>query len=464
MAERLPKDLLTMVGAILLGVFLVQMDSTMVNIALESLRRDFRADLGTVQWVSAAYLLAMAAVIPVAGWAIDRVGARTAWLSSLAFFTLGSLLCGLSWSAGSLIAMRVVQGIGGGMLMALFQTILARRAGGRQVGQVMALIGIPLLLGPVLGPVLGGVLVDGLGWRWIFLVNLPICLVAAWAAARVIPAGRDFPPVRLDLLGLVLLSPALAGIVWGFTRAGTDGHFGFPTVAVLVIGLVMLAWFVRHALRVAEPVVDLRLFRQRAFAASAAAMFLAMVALIATLLLIPLYYQQVHGFTPLHAGLLLAPQGVGSAVGLLLAGPLIERFGVRRVAVTGALLMLGTTLALTQLSAGTSQWVLIPLTTLGGAGFGSVVVSAQSGIYTGLLPESVPHATTAVRVFQQIGSSFGVAVLAVALQRNAIVAGSLAAGFGATFWWAAGAAALMLIPIALMRAPSEIPDKSPAAV
>src|SRR4051794_2805459 len=144
---RLPKDLIALVGAILLGVFLVQMDSTMVNIALESFRRDFHADLGTVQWVSAAYLLAMAAVIPVAAWAIDRFGTRSAWLTSLALFTLGSLLCGLAWSAGSLIAMRVVQGVGGGMLMPLFQTILARRAAGQQFGRVMAMVGTPLLLG-----------------------------------------------------------------------------------------------------------------------------------------------------------------------------------------------------------------------------------------------------------------------------------------------------------------------------
>ncbi|MCU7726938.1 multidrug efflux MFS transporter [Actinoplanes sp. KI2] len=469
MAERLPRDLLALVGAILLGVFLVQMDSTMVNIALESFRRDFHADLPTVQWISAAYLLAMAAVIPVAGWAIDRLGARTAWLASLALFTAGSLLCGLAWSAGSLIAMRVVQGAGGGMLLPLFQTILARRAAGRQLGQVMALIGIPLLLGPVLGPVLGGVLVDGLGWRWIFLVNLPICLLAAGAAARVLPGGRGSRPARLDVLGLALLSPALAAIVWGLSSAGADGRFGAATVAVPVAGLLLLAWFVRHALRVAEPVVDLRLFGRRAFAASSAAMFLAMVALIGTLLLIPLYYQQVHGFTPLHAGLLLAPQGAGSAIALSVAGRWTERFGVRPVAVAGVLLMLATTLALTQLTAGTSQWVLVPLIALSGAGFGTLVVSAQAGTYADLSPDLVPHATTAVRVFQQVGSSFGVAVLAVALQRNAAGAGSLAAAFGATFWWAFGAAALTLIPVMLMRGSprtgdrSADPEKAPAA-
>ncbi|GAA2391809.1 MDR family MFS transporter [Dactylosporangium salmoneum] len=455
MAEKLPRDLLALVGAILLGVFLVQMDSTMVNIALESFRRDFHADLGTVQWVSAAYLLAMSAVIPVAGWAIDRFGARTAWLTSLALFTLGSVLCGLAWSAGSLIAMRVVQGLGGGMLMPLFQTILVRRAGRQQLGAVMALVGAPLLLGPVLGPMLGGVLVEGPGWRWIFLINLPICLLAAWAAARVIPVERIERPARLDALGLALLSPALVGIVWSFSRAGTSGGFGSSvTLLSLATGLALLVAFVVHALRTREPVVDLRLFRDRNFAASSLLMFLAMVALLGTLLLIPLYYQQVHGFSPLHAGLLLAPNGIGSALSLTLAGKLTERVGLRPVAVTGGILLLVVALGLTRLSADTSQWVLAPLVLLGGAGFGAMLVPAQAGVYGELPPSAMPHATTAVRVFQQVGGSFGVAILAVTLQRNAAGARSVADlghAFGATAWWAVGAAALALLPALLLR-------------
>jgi EmrB/QacA subfamily drug resistance transporter len=455
MAEKLPKDLLALAGAILLGVFLVQMDSTMVNIALESFRRDFAADLGTVQWVSAAYLLAMSAVIPVAGWAIDRFGARTAWLASLGLFTLGSLLCGSAWSAGSLIAMRVVQGLGGGMLMPLFQTILARRSAGSQLGTVMAMVGTPLLLGPVLGPILGGVLVDGPGWRWIFLVNLPVCLVAAWAAARVMPAERVGPTARLDVLGLALLSPALVGLVWGLSRAGTDRF----TLGLLAAGLALLAGFVAHALRHrnrtgAAPIVDLRLFRDRNFAAATVLMFVAMVALLGTLLLIPLYYQQVHGYSPLHAGLLLAPHGVGSAISLMLAGRLTTRLGARPVAVTGAILLLASALSLTQLSASTSQWVLAPLVALAGAGFGAMLVPAQAGVYGSVPAASMPHATTAVRVFQQVGGSVGVAVLVMALQHNAASAHTsqqLGHAFGATCWWSAGAAALAIVPALLLR-------------
>lgn len=455
MAEKLPRSLLALIGATLLGVFLVQMDSTMVNIALESLRRDFDADLSVIQWVSTSYGLAMAAMIPVAGWAIDRFGSRAAWLGSLALFTLGSLLCGLAWSAESLIAMRVVQGIGGGMLLPLFQTILARQADGRQLGKVMAMIGVPMLLGPVLGPVLGGILVSGAGWRWIFLVNLPICAVAAWAAARFLPADEP-QRARLDVRGLLLLSPGLVAVIWGLSRIADDGGLATATLTGVVGGVALLAGFIVHALRAENPIVDLRLFAGRDFTASTILMFLAMVALIGNILLIPLYYQQVHGYTPLHAGLLLAPNGLGSALALTFAGRFMTRFGPRKVALTGALLLLGVALALTQLTAGTSQWLLFALIGLGGAGFGAVLVPAQAGVYGGRPRNEVPHATTAARVFQQVGASVGVTVLAVALQRSSVgvrSAEALGLAFGHTFWWTAGAAALLLIAATLLRQP-----------
>ncbi|MFI1995156.1 MDR family MFS transporter [Actinoplanes sp. NPDC020271] len=457
MAEKIPRSLLALIGATLLGVFLVQMDSTMVNIALESLRRDFGADLGTVQWVSTSYLLTMAAMIPVAGWAIDRLGSRAAWLGALAVFTLGSLLCGLAWSAESLIAMRVVQGVGGGMLLPLFQTIIARQARGQELGRVMAMIGVPMLLGPVLGPVLGGVIVDGPGWRWIFLVNLPICAAAVWAAARVLPREHPSRPAPLDVTGLALLSPALVAVVWSLSRIGDDGGLGPATLVTAVGGVILLAGFVRHALRAAEPIVDLRLFAGRDFTAASIMMFLAMAALVGNILLIPLYYQRVHGFTPLHAGLLLAPNGLGSAVSLTLAGRLMSRVGPRAVALTGSLVLLGVALAFTQLTTGTSQWLLLSVLTLNGVGFGAVLVPAQSGVYGGQPRAAVPHATTAARVFQQVGASVGVTVVILALRHSAAGAhtpDTLATAFGHAFRWTATAAALITLPALYLRRPA----------
>jgi MFS family permease len=258
---------------------------------------------------------------------------------------------------------------------------------------------------------------------------------------------------------LLLLSAALVGLVYGLSQAGSDGVGAGSAILSIVAGTVSLAGFVAYALRATAPILDLRLFRDRDFAAGTTLMFLVMVALLGTLLLLPLYYQQVHGYPPRHAGLLLAPYGIGSMISLTLAGGYIDRFGIRRVALTGVLLLLGVALCLTRLAAGTSQWLLASLICVAGLGFGAVLVPAQGGVYGNLPPAAVPHATTAVRIFQQVGGSFGVAILAVALQHNTASATSLAElghAFGSTYWWAAGATALAIVPASFFRVRSRV--------
>ena len=182
---QLPPELRRLAVAIMLGAFMVALDMTMVNVALHTLARDFSASVTTIQWVATGYLLALAMTIPVTGWAIERLGARTSWVASLLVFIGGSILCGLAWSPGSLIAFRVLQGVGGGMLMPLAQTILAQAAGPERMGRVMAAVGVPAMLGPVLGPVFGGLIVSDTTWRLMFYINVPVCLAAVYAAYRV---------------------------------------------------------------------------------------------------------------------------------------------------------------------------------------------------------------------------------------------------------------------------------------
>src|SRR5919198_244937 len=188
---------------------------TVVNVAINTLAKDFDTTLSTIQWVVTGYTLALATVIPLTGWAADRFGTKRLYMISIALFAFGSALSGLAWSAESLIFFRVLQGFGGGMIMPAGMTILTRAAGTDRVGRVMAVIGIPMLLGPIFGPILGGWLVDDFSWRWIFFINLPIAVVALALAQRVLP--RDVPKhdERLDWVGLVLLSPSLAPHIYG---------------------------------------------------------------------------------------------------------------------------------------------------------------------------------------------------------------------------------------------------------
>src|SRR3954469_4688050 len=241
----------------------------MSNVALETLSREPHAGADTIQWVSTAYLLAVAIVIPLTGWATERWGSKRVWMTCVFLFGVGSALCGLAWSAESLIFFRVLQGIGGGMIMPVGMSVMAQTAGPKRIGRVMSVVGVPMLLGPILGPVLGGLIVDDASWRWIFYVNIPVAMVALVLARRLLHADQGRADAgRLDWRGLALLSPGLGLIVFGLSESESHGGFSDPMVlAPVVIGLVLVAGFVVHSLRTSRPLIDVRLFREPSFAA-----------------------------------------------------------------------------------------------------------------------------------------------------------------------------------------------------
>src|SRR5271163_2960589 len=210
-------------SVVVLGSIMSILDTTIVAVALATLGRDFHVSVTTIQWVATGYLLALSIVIPVTGWAVDRFGAKLVWMTSLTLFIIGSCLCGLAWSADSLIAFRVVQGIGGGMLLPVGQSILARAAGPRRIGRVMSIIGVPMVMGPVLGPVIGGLIVSNYSWRWIFYINVPIGIVALILSSRWLPKfdTEERLTTPFDTLGFCLLSPGLALLLYALSEVGT---------------------------------------------------------------------------------------------------------------------------------------------------------------------------------------------------------------------------------------------------
>jgi EmrB/QacA subfamily drug resistance transporter len=324
--DKLPREVWVVSGVVITGVVMSILDTTIVNVALETLSRELKASLNTIQWVSTGYMLALAVVIPLTGWMSERVGAKPVWMTSVALFGIGSALCGLAWSAGSLIFFRILQGFGGGMIMPVGMALLAQTAGPRRVGRVMSVIGVPMLLGPILGPVIGGLIVDSWSWRWIFYVNVPIAIVALVLAAKLLHADAGRADAgKLDWLGLVLLSPGLAGVVFGLSETETHGGMGDPIAwGPIVAGLVLIAAFVLHATRAPRPLIDVRLFRVPAFGAAAATTFLLAGSLFGAMIILPLYYQVDRGESALAAGLLMAPQGLGAAGVMPIAGKLAD--------------------------------------------------------------------------------------------------------------------------------------------
>ncbi|WP_339155598.1 DHA2 family efflux MFS transporter permease subunit [Actinomadura luteofluorescens] len=466
---------------VVLGAIMTVLDSTIVNVAITALGRDFDTSLSTIQWVVTGYTLALSMAIPLTAWSVRRFGARTMWLVSLGLFIGGSLLCGLAWSVPSLIAFRVLQGFGGGMLMPVGQTMLVREAGPERMGRVMSIVSVPAMLAPVLGPLLGGVIVDNLSWRWMFFVNVPFCALALLAALRMLPRdGERSADARLDVIGMLLLSPGLAALVYALSEAGngrqlTSGRFLITVIA----GGVLVAAFAAQAFRKGDvALVDLRRLSTRAFTAATGGFFLYSAAMFGLMILVPLFAGIVRGESALDAGWLLAPIGLGAMATMTVSGRLGDRFGGRWLVIGGILCVLAGTVALTTLSPGTGRAAIMAAMLVVGLGHGMIAPPLMAMAYQGLPREAVPAATTGANILVRIGSSFGTAVTAVILQigiRNEIPGASgsldeaaahrtaetpslLANAFTNTFWWTAVLLVVALVPVfAVPRKPKQAP-------
>src|SRR3984885_6105637 len=401
--------------ALIVGGIAAILDS-MVTLALHTLVVGLHSTDGTIQWVTTGYLLAMAVAIPVTGWAESRWGGKRVWMAALVIFVLGSVLCALSWSDTSLIGFRVVQGFGAGLIFPLMQTLGVRAAGGRASSNLIAAVSLPLALGPVLGPVIGGVILNWLSWRWLFLVNVPVIAVGLVLAWRLLPSDRPDPGARrarLDVIGLALLAPALAAVLLGLSNLSEDGGIGHAGVLVpLLAGIALLGAFAAWALSASDrqPIVDIRLLRLRSLGTAATVLFTAGAAMYAGMFLLPLYYQQLHGETVLHAGLLLIPQGAGSLAPRLAGGKLDPRVGARLVTMASFLIAAVTTVPFAFAGPHTSLWPLGAVLVIRGFGIGTVLVPPMSVAYQDVPPAGIPHAPLKTRIAQQVGASFCIAI------------------------------------------------------
>ncbi|QJU55185.1 MDR family MFS transporter [Herbiconiux sp. KACC 21604] len=460
------KNLRRLAVALVVGAMAPLFDATIVSVALHTLAGDLNASIETIQWVSTGYLLAMGVTVPLVGWLQNRLGGRRLWMAALVVFLVGSILCSLAWDAGSLIAFRVVQGVGAGAMMPLLTTLLMQAARGQALGRTMAVVSLPTALGPILGPVIGGLLLGAGAWPWLFWVNVPFAAVALVLAWRFIPADGPTGTAKLDVVGLTLLSPAVVGLLYGLSNAGSAGGFArFDVWAPLAAGVALLVAFTLWATRTTRPaLVDLRLLRHRPLAAASGAMFLMGAALYGGMLLLPLSFQELRGTDALGAGLLLIPQGVGSLLSRSLAGRLTDRIGARTVAILGFAVVLVATIPFAFADASTNLWWISAVLVVRGMGLGAVMIPIMAVGFVGLEQHEIPHASTITRLSQQLGGAFGTAVLAVVLAGAA--AGGGAAGGGAdavaafqqSFWWAIAITGVALLLSFLLPGRTAVAD------
>lgn len=398
--ETLDASVWKITAVAMLGSLLAQLDATIVNVSLSSLSSDLHSPLSTIQWVTSGYLLALTFALPLNGWLVERIGAKALYLWCFAIFTTSSALCGLAWSASSLIAFRLLQGASGGLLAPMAQMMM-KRAAGRHFTRIAGYAALPVLLGPVLGPVIAGAILHYTSWRWLFLVNLPIGILAFVLAVRFLPNDRgDYASRKLDWMGLVLLSPGLALVLFGPDHITQS----LGIVATFAGALMLVIFFYVEKRKGDDALIDLALFSRRSFSAASATQFVFNGVMFAGQMLVPVFLIQACGRSPAMMGWMLAPMGLGMMITVPSLGFLTRRFGERTVAIAGASFSLLSTLALVWLAMhGLNEVVLAVVLFIRGMGLGAVGLPAVALAYGAIDKETLPMAATTLNIVQRIG-------------------------------------------------------------
>jgi EmrB/QacA subfamily drug resistance transporter len=420
--NKLDKRVMLVAGVVVLGAVMSILDITVVAVAQRTFQEQFGKTQAQVAWTATGYTLALATVIPLTGWAADRFGPKRLYIMAIVLFTAGSALCSTAANLEMLVTFRVLQGLGGGMLMPLGMTIMTRAAGPERLGRVMAILGVPMLLGPIFGPILGGWLIDIASWHWIFLINVPIGIVATIYAWRVLERDQVSPSESFDFVGMLLLSPGLALFLYGVSSipAAKQEHntmFTNQVVIPSVVGLALVIAFVPWALRKhnIHPLVQLRLFTNRYMTVAVVTMTLFAMAFFGASLLFTLYFQQVRGESPLSSGWLVAPQGFGAMVTMPIAGFLADKIGPGKVVLTGLVLDTLGMAMLIGVDDKTSYGYIITSFVVMGLGMGSTMMPVFTAALASLKEHDIARGSTLMNITQQIAISMGTALFSVLL-------------------------------------------------
>jgi EmrB/QacA subfamily drug resistance transporter len=427
--EPIPASVWRVSIVVVVGAFMTQFDTALVTIGLASVARSLHSSLQVTQWIVSGYLLALVIGMPLAGWASRRAGAGRTWLLALAVFTIASAACAWSGNIAELIIARAAQGLAAGLLLPSGQAVIAQVAGRERIGRVMSTVGTALVLGPALGPVIGSQLISHASWPWLFLVNLPVGAAGLWLGWRYIPRGERGVAARFDLAGFILIGAGLPVLTYAISAAGdTSGRGWRLTLILLVLGVLLIVGFTTRGMRVAAPLLDIRLFGSRVFSAAAAASFLAGVIQFGGLVIWALYFQVVCGDGIVAAGLSMLGFAVGAAI-LPLSGRLADRYGGALVCLAGAALTACTVVPMALLPRAVPLAALECLLLFLGVANALSVVPASTAAYVMTAPAKMPEAITQINVVLRLGGAVGASLLVAVLGARPGIS-----GFHAAFW------------------------------
>lgn len=444
--NAIPPMLWMQAAIITLGAFATMLSSTMLSAALPEMAAGLGVTDTAIQWIATAYLMALAAGVPLSAWAARRFGATQLWLYGLILFAIFSAVCGLSPRFEVLLAARIMQGLAGGLLVPAGQTILGLVVGRERLGRVIGTIGVAIVIAPLLGTSLGAVLLESCGWRGLFWITVPFCLCACLAGWKLLPRPtiKTDRPLSLDWLGLALVFCSLPMLMEGMKELSLNsGKYGW-NVIMLSVGALFICLFIYRSLRIESPLLHLELFKHRGFTLSAVLMAIGGAVNFGGQFLLPLYFRDVCHVTLAEVGLLLTPQLIGSAIGFPVAGYFSDKLGPRTVLIIGGLLAAFATLPLAMIDAGSRYTLVGGAIALRGFGLALATVPAMAAGLAMAGSRHVADAAPVLNILQRVGAMAGAALVTACYVRFAHILGSLAA-FHHAGWLLTGGAVLLAL-------------------
>lgn len=410
-----------LIALIVAGGFMAGLDTSLVNVGLTSIATSLHTGLSNTQWVTSAYLLALAAVLPACPWLQRRIGASRLWVSSLVLFAFASFLCAVAPNLSVLIFARVLQGAAGGLLVPTGQKIVASAVGLDRLGRAFSIAALVIVLAPAIGPALGGLLVDMMSWRWLFAVNLPIAGIAAVLAPRILPQDKPDPAARLDIAGFALLTVGIPSLSLGLAHVGSPGVTDPVGFGLVALGTLLLATFVVDAMRPGRSptrpsLLDVSLFRRPGYASAQACVFFSGLSMFGGLILLPLYFEDLRGLPVSTTGLLLLAYGAGAMAALPIGGRLSDRFGGGFTCIIGLTITIAATAPFLILPGNANLITVEILHAIRGIGVGLTGIPAMTAALRAA-PDRLSDATTTANILQRIGGGLGSAIIVIIIAR-----------------------------------------------
>lgn len=416
MDKSIPKSTMKAAWAVVLGAIAPMLDSTMINIAINALTKEFSTSLAVAQWIVTGYVLALALAMPLSSWFVNRWNGKRVFIWTVLAFGLISVLTGCSWSIQSLVIFRLFQGFIAGILTPLTSTLLVKIAGPKNIGKVISIVTTPMILGPILGPVIGGFIVQFMSWRWLFFLNVLVVIIAIPILQKALPDFKPFnPDSRLDVTGTMLLSFMSISFTYGMTILTEPHRLRTASVWLILAIVCLFIYMYYNHFRKNQTIFPLKLFSNPNFAASSVGLLFANMGIMGPMMIFPLFFQNIRHFSAISAALILIPQGLGMLIMRPYIGKIMARVGERMTIFTSLFLLFFSTLPLLFITAQTSLIWLTVLLFLRGISVGGVTIPLTSSAYQGLADHEIPIASVGTNMIENIGSSLGSSIITTAV-------------------------------------------------